>query len=810
MSHIPEQGDTGAFVPSPGEMTKLDESAHSASCSNDDDNDSDDVPLSTVAKSNSRKRSLPIPPESSDDEDDEMPIASFANRSKSVTGNTSSALSVSPAKKSRRLQTHENGVSHRTPKSENLLFDPSGKPPAKVRLKNVGSNGNQAAEKRARSVSRLSRAKDEPREFKEELEPMDLSTAIPKAKREVKREHKPLHAPITGKRPTNGAPNGRPAGGNSGPDDPARWWEAGSGENSGVKWTTLVHHGVVFPPEYESHGIPIMYKDEPVHLDAKSEEIATFYASKLETDYVQKEVFNKNFFEDFRASLAGTKAAKIVKKLSHCSFSDIHAHLEKIKAEKKAVPLAERKKLKEEEKAKMEKYTIALVDGREEKIGNYRVEPPGLFLGRGEHPKMGKVKSRIYPEDVTINIGESASIPECIPGHKWGEIVHKHDVTWLAVWKDSITNGHKYVWLSAGSTFKGMSDHAKFEKARTLKKFIADIRKDYTAGWTSKSKEVRQRSVAMYLIDKLALRVGNEKGEDEADTVGCCSLRVEHIKFLDNNVIEFDFLGKDSIRYLNEVVVEQSVYRNLLLFCEGKKPKQLIFHRLTVTGLNDYLKSIMPGLSAKVFRTFNASITLAGLLEDTQEQSSLNDKLVFYNKQNKEVAILCNHQRALPKAHGSQMEKLQNRVKEVELWMKELKRAQKALSKKDAPKTVELIQRIPVKAEVTPEMTDEQRAAERKRASELPRLEKKITRNLDQVKNQLKLAKERLEKLNADMLVKEELKTVALGTSKINYLDPRITVAWCKKHNVPIEKIFAKTLLVKFAWSMETSQNFKF
>ena len=25
---------------------------------------------------------------------------------------------------------------------------------------------------------------------------------------------------------------------------------------------------------------------------------------------------------------------------------------------------------------------------------------------------------------------------------------------------------------------------------------------------------------------------------------------------------------------------------------------------------------------------------------------------------------------------------------------------------------------------------------------------------------------------------KEELKTVALGTSKINYLDPRITVAW--------------------------------
>ena len=36
-------------------------------------------------------------------------------------------------------------------------------------------------------------------------------------------------------------------------------------------------------------------------------------------------------------------------------------------------------------------------------------------------------------------------------------------------------------------------------------------------------------ATAMYLIDHLALRVGNEKSEDEADTVGCCSLRVEHV-----------------------------------------------------------------------------------------------------------------------------------------------------------------------------------------------------------------------------------------------------------------------------------------
>ena len=67
--------------------------------------------------------------------------------------------------------------------------------------------------------------------------------------------------------------------------------------------------------------------------------------------------------------------------------------------------------------------------------------------------------------------------------------------------------------------------------------------------------------VATYLIDKLALRVGNEKNEDEADTVGCCSLRVEHVSIKpDKDVIVFDFLGKDSMRYYNEVEVPNTVY----------------------------------------------------------------------------------------------------------------------------------------------------------------------------------------------------------------------------------------------------------
>jgi hypothetical protein len=60
---------------------------------------------------------------------------------------------------------------------------------------------------------------------------------------------------------------------------------------------------------------------------------------------------------------------------------------------------------------------------------------------------------------------------------------------------------------------------------------IDKIRAEYNSHLKDKEMMVRQRATALYLIDKLALRVGNEKDtEEEADTVGCCSLRVEHVE----------------------------------------------------------------------------------------------------------------------------------------------------------------------------------------------------------------------------------------------------------------------------------------
>lgn len=78
------------------------------------------------------------------------------------------------------------------------------------------------------------------------------------------------------------------------------------------------------------------------------------------------------------------------------------------------------------------------------------------------------------------------------------------------------------------------------------------------------------------------------------------------------------------------------------------------------------------------------------------------------------------------------------------------------------------------------------------------------------IKGRISKKKEQLSRLQVQTRSKEDLKTVALGTSKINYLDPRITVAWCKRHEVPIEKIFNKSLITKFHWAMDIEPEFKF
>ena len=52
------------------------------------------------------------------------------------------------------------------------------------------------------------------------------------------------------------------------------------------------------------------------------------------------------------------------------------------------------------------------------------------------------------------------------------------------------------------------------------------------------------------------------------------------------NVVEFDFLGKDSIRYYNAVPVEKQVFKNLSLFMRDKAAGDDLFDRLNVSGID--------------------------------------------------------------------------------------------------------------------------------------------------------------------------------------------------------------------------------
>ena len=304
-----------------------------------------------------------------------------------------------------------------------------------------------------------------------------------------------------------------------------KWWEKENDDDS-IKWTTLKHNGVIFPPAYEplpSH-IKMYYDGKPVDLPPQAEEVAGFFAALLESDHAQNPVFQQNFFNDFLDVLresGGPRNGVQPVKFEHCDFSKMFDYFQLQKEQKKQLSTQEKKALKKEKEEFEEPFKYCYLDGRKEQVGNFRIEPPGLFRGRGAHPKTGKLKRRVYPEDVVLNLDKEAVVPKAPDGHKWGEIRHDSTVQWLAMWRENISNSFKYVRFAANSSLKGMSDFKKFEKARQLRGYIDTIRSDYTKNLKSKVMLERQIAVACYFIDVFALRAGGEKAEDEADTVGC-------------------------------------------------------------------------------------------------------------------------------------------------------------------------------------------------------------------------------------------------------------------------------------------------
>ncbi|XP_057158088.1 DNA topoisomerase 1-like [Pan paniscus] len=202
-----------------------------------------------------------------------------------------------------------------------------------------------------------------------------------------------------------------------------------------------------------------------------------------------------------------------------------------------------------------------------------------------------------------------------------------------------------------------------------------------------------------------------------------------------------------------------------------KQPKDDLFDRLSTGILNKHLQDLMESLTAKVFHTYNASITLQQQLEElTALDENIPAKILSYNRANRAVAILCNHQRAPPKTFEKSMMNLQTKI--------------------DAKKE---------------QLADARRDLKSAKADAKVMKDAKTKKVVESKKKAVQRLEEQLMKLEVQATDPEENKQIALGTSKLNYLDPKITVPWCKKWGVPIEKIYNKTQREKFAWAIDTA-----
>lgn len=547
------------------------------------------------------------------------------------------------------------------------------------------------------------------------------------------------------------------------------------------KWTDLEHNGVAFPPEYVQRGINIKILGEIFFLNREQEELIYAWAKKKETHYVKDPVFQANFLSDFKKLLPErfTSVSNIDEIDMTEAFSLVDKELKIKENEKiriKSLTRDERRRISQEKKLEKEKlkaiYGQAKIDGIEVDVANWLVEPPGIFMGRGLHPLRGRWKPRVTPKDVTLNLGEDSSAPE----GPWNAIVHDHYSTWLASWIENLTGKRKYVWLHDSSYLRQDNDKAKYDIAKKLEYYISDIEKEIINQMLS-SKDVTRKKIATvcYLIFKLAMRVGDEKDPDEADTIGASTLRVEHLKFPkigDKVHIEFNFLGKDSVPWQKTLEISspdtKALYENLLFFMKGKDKSDEIFEEITSSKVNKFLRSIdkenVPNLTAKVFRTYIATAIVKKHLSEPILKVNKNEsefKKVYVAKiANLQAAITCNHKKGIdPKNPASKKawekfeQSLENKKEKIKQLRMELK--------------------------------------EKKWKTELQKLRKE----------------QRVEKLEFQLRLQKETRDYNLGTSLRNYIDPRVFKSWCEYVDLDWTKIYTSTLQRKFKWIEQYSKS---
>jgi DNA topoisomerase I len=521
---------------------------------------------------------------------------------------------------------------------------------------------------------------------------------------------------------------------------------------------SLKHSGIFVPP-YDLKGFNVKIQGQTIKLTEKSEPMAVAWSRRVLSTTIPPPdaVFTRNFMKEFlgqlkkenpQATFLDAFCSKYLANVDNqllnqeIDFSQVKTFIIQEKAAKEALTKEVKKQLAEERKVKRlefkEKFGYADVDWQRLEVANWTSEPSCLFAGRGDHPQRGKWKEGPTKEDITLNLSPDAPKPE-----GW-KVTWEPNKMYVAKWIDKLTGKVKYVWFSDTAFLKQNREKEKFQKAETLGKQIKQIEGHILKNLTEKDETRRKVATVSWLILVPNMRVGDEKDPDEADTVGAITLRKEHIKIV-GDTLHFDFLGKDSVRWVKEYKAPPEVIKNIEYF--SRTSKEYLFEGIDSKHVSRFLSEKMPKLTAKVFRTWRCTKTVREELEKSGVTKEDPDyKKNFAAKMaNFKVAEVANHKRKIPPTFDQ-------RVVDKEANLKNLQELLKA-KQKEGKKTEALETRIE-RAKLDLELT-------------------KLTREYN------------------------------LGTSLKSYIDPTAYVKWAKKVKFDIEKFYPKTLRSKFSWALE-------
>jgi DNA topoisomerase-1 len=584
----------------------------------------------------------------------------------------------------------------------------------------------------------------------------------------------------------------------------------------------LHHNGVLVPPRYEGKNLTVKVKGKEIRLTTEQEEMAVAWAKKVGTPYVEDPVFAKNFHKDFSKKLG------IEVKPGDIDYSEIIALVEEEREHKKNLPREEKKRLAAERKAvreaNKERYGYASVDGERMELANYVAEPSSIFMGRGEHPMRGSWKEGPQKKDIILNLSDDAQRPE----GDWNEIVWETEAIWIARWQDKLSGKMKYVWFSDSCSFKQQKEIEKFDKAAEFSQKLSRVKRYILRNLESDDLKRRKTATVCYLIDKLKIRVGDEKDPDEADTVGASTLRKEHIKINGDGTVSFNFLGKDSVPHIFTTKLPDKVIKNLEEFSSNSE--SALFEGVGSSHVSEFLDEVMTGLSAKVFRTHYASDAVKTKLDKTPVDSEEPEYVKKYvaTMANLEAAKVCNHKRTISKTWKSSLEKKKDHLEVIKKRARDAQAKIKQRIKDWARKHEERLAKQEERLNAAVERLEEskrQLEEKEKQCKDVTALKKRLKSRREAVANQrqrirdmkakqvermeklrqsLERRKQRdvsaVEKMKLNITIQGETRDYNLSTSLKSYIDPRIYYEWGKQVEYDWKKYYQKALHKKFSW----------